>query len=882
MDNREVKLSIKNLRISFRTDGGKVQAVRDISFNLNKGETLAVVGESGSGKSVTSRAVLGILANNAIKEGGEILYDGQDLMKISEEEFCKLRGDKIAMIFQDPLSSLNPIMRVGKQMTEAMLIKGKHNRSACRKDFNGMLTRLNRYMDLAVAEGDAAVRAENSAKCAAFDKFECKHLQLENAFVAAKEAASEAVSAIDDILFHIEKNATAGLLGEIKEVVGRANESVNRFVVDARASELAAEVDRLKALTKVAPMIKVRNFVKPIFDRNAQPVDKTDYAEVAKTLGKIKDILAEAIAFDEPNFFSLAYYLTYTSETIPEMTVAELNAFTRKDLDEKFMLEFISRAKSAIMYSNRQSVDNKQLAIATMDELVGIFDGEFDKKQAYAAGKAINHAVETAIDRLDTIKDNISYTFRSSIRAAIDSYFGGIVRNAKEEKRYAKQKASYDKKAASGKTPDWKVADKNLVDLDAAKAGIRALIERIKARYERDIAEAGNIDFDARAVAMIDYLKLKASGVAHIVTRRSAKAHALKLMEEVGIPEPRKRFRQYPFEFSGGMRQRIVIAIALSANPDILICDEPTTALDVTIQSQILELINRVKEERQLSVIFITHDLGVVANMADRVAVMYAGKIVEIGTSEDVFYSPAHPYTWALLSSMPDLDTKEKLEAIPGTPPNMIYPPKGDAFAERNKYAMEIDFEEQPPMFKISDTHSAATWLLHPNAPKIDPPKAITDRIARMKKAADEAEKLTAENNDLQQTVKATPNSVDAKADDGDGMSAEELTARTMGGDLADEAKNAGVLPDIERAATADAQAETPAKKPTAKKSAAKSATAKPATAKASTAKSATTKASTAKKTTAAKSTGASKSTGSRATARKSTAKNTETKSDKE
>ncbi len=203
MDNREVKLSIKNLRISFRTDGGKVQAVRDISFNLNKGETLAVVGESGSGKSVTSRAVLGILANNAIKEGGEILYDGQDLMKISEEEFCKLRGDKIAMIFQDPLSSLNPIMRVGKQMTEAMLIKGKHNRSACRKDFNGMLTRLNRYMDLAVAEGDAAVRAENSAKCAAFDKFECKHLQLENAFVAAKEAASEAVSAIDDILFHI-------------------------------------------------------------------------------------------------------------------------------------------------------------------------------------------------------------------------------------------------------------------------------------------------------------------------------------------------------------------------------------------------------------------------------------------------------------------------------------------------------------------------------------------------------------------------------------------------------------------------------------------------------------------------------------------------------
>ena len=218
-----------------------------------------------------------------------------------------------------------------------------------------------------------------------------------------------------------------------------------------------------------------------------------------------------------------------------------------------------------------------------------------------------------------------------------------------------------------------------------------------------------------------------------MVTREIAKERAIKLMEEVGINEPRMRFYQYPFEFSGGMRQRIVIAIALSADPEILICDEPTTALDVTIQAQILELINRLKEERNLSVIFITHDLGVVANMADDIAVMYAGKIVEHGSAEDIFYDPRHPYTWALLSSMPDLDTKEKLDAIPGTPPNMIYPPVGDAFADRNKYAMQIDFEQQPPMFEISETHRAATWLLHPDAPKVEISKIITDRIARMK-----------------------------------------------------------------------------------------------------------------------------------------------------
>ncbi len=200
-------------------------------------------------------------------------------------------------------------------------------------------------------------------------------------------------------------------------------------------------------------------------------------------------------------------------------------------------------------------------------------------------------------------------------------------------------------------------------------------------------------------------------------------------MKEVGIPQPEIRFKQYPFEFSGGMRQRIVIAIALTANPEVLICDEPTTALDVTIQAQILELINKLKRERNMSIIFITHDLGVVANMADRVAVMYAGKIVEVGTANEIFYDPRHPYTWALLSSIPDIDSKEKLEAIPGTPPYLLNPPKGDAFAARNKYALAVDFKEEPPFFKITDTHYAATWLLDGRAPKTEKPRIVSQRI---------------------------------------------------------------------------------------------------------------------------------------------------------
>ncbi|MCR5456607.1 MAG: ATP-binding cassette domain-containing protein [Clostridiales bacterium] len=714
--NTEKKLSVKNLTISFRTSNGKVQAVRGIDFDLYKGETLAIVGESGSGKSVTSKAILGILAGNSIVEGGEIIYDGKDLLKISEDDFHKIRGDKIAMIFQDPMSSLNPIVRIGRQLTEAMILKGKARQKESRKNFNDKLGLLCENMKKALAPNDPEKAKEIELKCKQFDKFEYKHLDLEKEYNLAHEAASEAVFDLENLIFELSKNSKRDLNYRINNDKKLALKSIQKYVVNERAEEL-------------------KTLVSTISSEYSKSKKSDDFTGLMDVLTKVKDILSEALTFTQPNFFSMGYYLTYSNQELPDMNVEELNAFLRKYLDDNFMLEFIKEEKEAIIYSANESYREKEEAITFLRNNMDVFKKDnLNKAECIAAWKSLSKEVREGIDKLELVKDSFAYTFSSGLKTEIDAYFTAIVKNEKETKRFNRDTVKYNKLKEKGKDPDWKVIPAAISDLELKKYNIVHQVERLCEHYENKIKTRDSRDYDAEAIAMIDYLKEQASGVVTKVTPTMAKNKAIKLMEEVGIPEPRKRYRQYPFEFSGGMRQRIVIAIALAANPDILICDEPTTALDVTIQSQILELINDFKKRRDLSVIFITHDLGVVANMADRVAVMYAGKIVEYGTSDDIFYHAAHPYTWALLSSMPDLDTNEKLDAIPGTPPNMIYPPVGDAFAQRNKYAMKIDFERQPPMFKITDTHYAATWLLHPDAPKIDPPKAITDRIERMRR----------------------------------------------------------------------------------------------------------------------------------------------------
>ncbi len=718
----EKKLSVNNLVISFRTPGGKVQAVRNISFDLNKGETLAIVGESGSGKSVTSKAILGILAGNSIIEGGSILYDGMDLLKITEDEFYHIRGDRIAMIFQDPLSSLNPIMRIGKQLTEAMLLKGKARQKASKKNFNETLKRLETAMLEAKPEG--FTEEELKKLCADFDKFEMVAIKLEKDYDAAHESAVEALDEVKDVLFHIEKKAFTDQKYTVKEIIRLSLGSVNDYVVSGDDAE------SLKTLTAELKSVS-----------GAEIKKNAEYEKTVEILKKLEGIFDRALAKDAPDFFDMGYFFTFDdARNMPDKPMAELNAYLKQYTDEHFMNRFRAAVESALKYSADKYQEKKGEALKVIAENRAVFDEEnLDKAKCNAAAEVMIKAVEASIDPLEIHKDGLAYTFRSSLKGNIETYFEGIIKNEKAAKEHGKQQKKYDKEVARGKNPTWKVVPEAAVDLGVIKETICHVVDRLTEHYEEREEIAKTRNFVEEADSLLETFKENASGVVAKVTKSMAKYKALKLMEEVGISDVRKRYKQYPFEFSGGMRQRIVIAIALAADPDILICDEPTTALDVTIQAQILELINRIKKDRNLSIIFITHDLGVVANMADRIAVMYAGKIVETGTSEDVFYSPAHPYTWALLSAMPDTETNERLLAIPGTPPNMIYPPEGDAFAERNQYALKIDFKRQPPMFKISDTHYAATWLLHPDAPKVEPPKIITDRIERMKRKRGEA-----------------------------------------------------------------------------------------------------------------------------------------------
>lgn len=692
-------VEVRNLKISFWTNNGTVKAVRNISFNVEEGQTLAIVGESGSGKSVTAKAMLGILAGNAIIEGGEIYYDGKDLLKVPEEVFHQIRGNNIAMIFQDPLSSLNPIMKVGKQLTEAMIANNYAQRRQSKINYKVMISALNDYL---AKSGMSS--GEVSTMMGQFQKFIVEGNKLETEYNIAHDTLETTVSNIDGTKIDIIDKPVKDVAANVKQILNYSKKSVNRFLIPSGDSKFAASIQQIE---------------QALANYKGGSEDKNNKSALEKALDGLKAIILDALKRPTPDFLAVGYYSVKNGRAaLDGKEINRLNEEAKTLLNVEFIDNFSLKVGRAIDFADREAKSNREAVFAYFKSVESELKGNFDPKTAKEIAAKSKPLVEKSINKLDTVKDSVAYTYTNAIDNAVKIF----TLAAKSDGYKEAKKAKVRKK---DRLPEE-------LDLTILRENIRLIIRRLTENFEQRNRQDVAVDYKQKAVDLIYYLDREASRKDYVISQALAKSRAIDLMNEVGIPHPRLRYNQYPFEFSGGMRQRIVIAIALASNPDVLICDEPTTALDVTIQAQILDLINDLKKKRKLSIIFITHDLGVVANMADNIAVMYAGKIVEMGSSDEVFYQSAHPYTWALLSSMPDLDTKEKLEYIPGVPPNMIYPPKGDAFARRNKYALEIDFEEEPPMFEITPTHFAATWLLHPDAPKVEPPAIITDRIRRM------------------------------------------------------------------------------------------------------------------------------------------------------
>ncbi|MFA6829902.1 MAG: oligopeptide/dipeptide ABC transporter ATP-binding protein [Bacilli bacterium] len=688
----EKVLEVKDLRISFKTDNGKVQAVRGVSFDLHRGETLCIVGESGSGKSVTSKAVMGILSANAIVEGGQIIYQGEDLLKVSEDEFHRIRGHKIGMIFQDPLSSLNPIVKIGKQITETMMI----NKNQLKNRYSDLISKeLTAYKNAKVIKNSTISYSLSSMNATIAD-------MKEKLKAKEDEACSVNNKRIESALRVVNCESEAA---EIEKSFD------NDISVNVKAyTKNKSQVDKLSEKISLASKktdVSAKKLIKKLSDKQALFQEACDihFNEVSELKKELKEKLDKLLLERNENARNIGFPVFRVFNGVSSKKSAY--AFIQKEQDE-------IKAVLSTFKSEEILIKNKQEELAAKHKETVAKANEKYKNDLPSLKEALKIRKGEAKLEIKKYKTSLKIQFEKDFRN-LEKEKEPVVLSAQKIKKEIR--SVYSKYTMKVMLVFFSRKKKKV--LIAKRNSQLKILKDLRNKYIQEINSLVKKEEETKR-KYHDSIK---------ISKAEAKRQALEVMKEVGIPQPEKRYYQYPFQFSGGMRQRIVIAIALTAAPDILICDEPTTALDVTIQAQILELINNLKKERNLSCIFITHDLGVVANMADRVAVMYAGKICEYGTDKEIFFDPRHPYTWALLSSIPDIDSKEKLEAIPGTPPDMIYPPVGDAFAARNKYAMAIDFKYQPPYFKISDTHYAATWLLYKDAPRIDPPKIVTSRI---------------------------------------------------------------------------------------------------------------------------------------------------------
>lgn len=721
MENKKEILNIRHLDVKFNVRGRTLNAIRDITLSVYEGETLAIVGESGSGKSVLTKTFAGMLDDNGFISHGRIIFKQDELSKtdvvLNNRNVKFLNKIKSALdsysYYEFGAEKYNQLKELDKEYKANMEVSSEEQEEYDKKikEFNDDLTDLNNKLSTLSShnedEKEEYLKVKEEIKQIEEDKdkyikeFEEKNKSKKVSFINDKEKVNEYLSKKKELTLEREK-----------------------LISDARKNPLSEETLNRNYQLACEVVLSISRY--PIYLKNRYK---------RKLLNGFKQSMIEGRDLNTDKrrnrvFDKVSFRVEYKGEEKIEGNE------TKKFIEDVLALNIVKNDIDDL------SLDNQTLV-----------------SQAISLHPHIRKYI---IDKLNDIS-KVSSSYRSALTYKMDQYFEELnLFNMKWESKNNKIAdlimlfiSKFDSDihclVAVKQILKWieKVYASNYQDLscDLKSKPIKllkgfALVDCAKVRYAKDwqkirgcqiatvfqdpMTSLNPIIPIGKQITMVIQKHQKCSKV-------EAKARALSLMKKVGIPEPEKRFNDYPFQYSGGMRQRIVIAIALSCQPKILICDEPTTALDVTIQAQIIRLIKSLSKDLGFTTIFITHDLGVVANVADRVAVLYGGQIVEFGTVEDIFYDPKHPYTWALLSSLPQLSKQgSELFSISGTPPSLYNKIKGDAFAPRNQYALAIDFVKEPPMFEVNDHHFAKTWLLDPRCQKIDKPEIISNLHEKM------------------------------------------------------------------------------------------------------------------------------------------------------
>ena len=695
MESKKILLKLKHIDVKFNVRGRTLNAIRDANLEIFDGETLAIVGESGSGKSVLTKTFAGMLDANGFISHGNVYFRDKSLSDTRVEltkNIKKIRDQ----LFQD--------------FVEMTYLKGGY------EEYNQLEKLTKDY----------------------FSKFE----------ISAEEEETTK-KALDDIDFSI-----VDCTNRLSVLSRRDKEELNeRYEIVAKIKELKVKKKEIEKKFKSLSVERKKALKADVEGRTQYEQQKSALLKAREE--KIKQFKEKGLSKKE-----LALCRTMANEIVLSLGRYPLRLFSKykKHLLASFKVYFSQNKDLFTGKQNRRLYEPIVFRVEYMDsdvveanknkyylehDFVSLLENEASRKEMIENDSLIDQArgLHPFIRRYIRGKLNKGVNDKNNVEEICDiillriAEMPGFISVILFAKRATEFAISFLNSGGKNRETNLK---SNMVEslhgfahIDCAKVRYLKDWEQIRGRRIATVFQDPMTSLDpiitiGKQIMMVIQKHQRCSAF-------EAKRRALSIMRKVGIPEPEKRFDDYPFQYSGGMRQRIVIAIALSCQPRILICDEPTTALDVTIQAQIIRLIKKLSKDLGFTTVYITHDLGVVANVAERVAVLYAGQIVELGTVEDIFYDPRHPYTWALLSAMPQLATSnDELYYITGTPPSLYSKIKGDAFAARSNYAMAIDFVKEPPMFKVSETHMAKTWLLDPRAPKITKPKAIENLHEKM------------------------------------------------------------------------------------------------------------------------------------------------------